>query len=119
MLRVNDLKVVTVATPDLEGAVAAFRDNFAFSITRSIEGGSERGPSTFLGIGAAEIEMTAATDAAGLHELVLEVDDLDEARKALVARGIPSDDGVAPDGRPVVRLSPEVTHGVHLALTGR
>ncbi len=117
-MRVTDLKTVTVATSDLEGAVAAFRDNFAFPVTRTTEGEGGR-RSTFLRIGAAEIEMTSASDAAGLYELVLEVEDLAAARKALAAQGISTDDGVASDGRPLVLVGPSHTHGVRLTLVGR
>ena len=120
MLRVTDLKAVTIATPDVEGAVSAFRSSFAFPITRSSKGGSGRGRSTYLGIGAAEIEMTAAAgDAVGLQELVLEVEDLAEATAALAARGLAIEAGVAADGRRVARLGPAHTHGVRLTLVGR
>ncbi len=111
-MHVTDLKAVVVATSDLEGAVAAFRETFGFSITR-------RGASTCLGIGAAEIEMSPSAQAAGLHELVLEVDDLAEARKALAARGVATEDGTGSDGRALVRLRPSDTHGVRLALIER
>jgi len=111
-MRVTDLKAVVVATSDPDAAVAAFREAFGFPVTR-------RGARTCLGVGAAEIEMGAESGAAGLSELVLEVDDLAEAKKALAARGIETEDGAGSDGRPLVRLSPSHTHGVRLALVGR
>ena len=111
-MRVTDLKTVVVATSDVEAAVAAFRETFGFPVTH-------RSAGTSLGIGAAEIEMRTTSGAAGLSELVLEVDDLAAARKALEARGIATKEGTGSDGRPLLRLRPSDTHGVRLALVGR
>lgn len=117
-MRVTDLKIVSVATDDPETAAATFRDNFALSITRRFDGATSR--SLFLGIGAAEIEMTApAIAGAGLHALVLEVEDLEEARATLAGRGIDVPVEAGPDGRPSVRLDPTQTHGVRITLIGR
>jgi hypothetical protein len=51
-----------------------------------------------------------------LHELVLEVADLAEARSTLAARGIAAESATAADGRRIVRVSPMDTHGVRLVL---
>jgi hypothetical protein len=117
VLRVTDLKTVTVATADVEGAVGAFRQTFGFPVTRTTQSGS--GQSLFLGIGAAEIEMTSSATDAGLHELVLEVEDLEQARATLTARGIATKLESGADGRPIARLGPKDTHGVRIALIGR
>ena len=114
MLRVTDLKAVVVATGDLDAAVAAFRTSFSFPVTRSTAGRT-----TSLGIGAAEIEMTASTDSNGLQELVLEVEDLAAARSELAARGIAVEPGTRADGQSVVRVPPSHTHGVQLVLVER
>jgi hypothetical protein len=118
VLHVTDLKAVIVATPDVDGAVAAFRTNFSLPVTRSSAAGASR-RSTSLGIGAAEIEMAASTEPAGLQELVLEVSDLAEARATLAARGITAEPATDAAGLPVVRVSPAHTHGVSLVLVGR
>ncbi len=125
----TDLKVVSIATDDLDASVKTFRKNFGFPVTRSTTGpGMTR--SISLGIGAAEIEMaTPAGDGSplasflaergpGLHQLVLEVDDLDAARAELSARGIEVSVRPAADGR-VGLLSAAQTHGVRIALVGR
>jgi len=131
VFRVIDLKAVTVATPDLEAAVATFRKNFGFSITRSFDSAETKTRSTCLGIGAAEIEMMTPTmdgsplagflaeRGAGLHHLLLEVDDVEAARADLAERGIEVSVKQGPDGRPVAHLSSAQTHGVRIALVGR
>jgi hypothetical protein len=116
--QVTDLKAVVVATSDVDAAVSAFRANFSLPVTRRSDAAASR-RSTSLAIGEAEIEMIAATDPAGLYELVLEVADLADARSTLAARGIAADSATAVDGRPIVRISPAHTHGVRLVLVGR
>jgi catechol 2,3-dioxygenase-like lactoylglutathione lyase family enzyme len=128
-MRVTDLKIVSVATADADAAAATFRDNFALPITRRSVGATAR--SLFLAIGAAEIEMMSpavdrsplaadlAARGAGLHALVLEVDDLDEARATLAGHGIDVSVETGPDERPSVRLDPAQTHGVRITLIGR
>jgi glyoxalase/bleomycin resistance protein/dioxygenase superfamily protein len=130
VLRVTDLKVLAVAIPELEAAVETFRKSFGLPVTRSSgEAGGVR--SVRLGIGAAEIEMSAPTGAgtpladviaergAGLHELVLEVEDVGAAREALDARAIAFTSGADAAGRPLLRLEPTATHGVRITLIGR
>ena len=131
MFQVTDLKAVTVATPDLEGAVATFRKNFGFPITRSFERAEYKTRSTCLGIGTAEIEMIMPTAegsplagflterGAGLYFLLLEVDDVEAARADLAGRGIEVSLKQSADGKPVALLSPAQTHGVRIALVGR
>ena len=117
-MRVTDLKAVTVATQDLDAAVKAFRESFGFPVTRS----TEREPgrrSVFLGIGAAEIEMTATPSGGGLDELWLEVDDVEAARAALAAKGVAVEVGSDANGRKIARLGPAATHGVRITLIGR
>ncbi|MBI2962673.1 MAG: VOC family protein [Deltaproteobacteria bacterium] len=127
----TDLKTVTVATSDLDAAVGAFRASFGLPLARSAQDAAAETRSAFLGIGVAEIEMTSpsAADAplarvlaergGGLHQLVLEVDDLDRARDALAARGIELSLGLRPDGRRGGWLDPGRTHGVPIVLVGR
>lgn len=127
----TDLKTVTVATPDLDAAVGAFRANFGFPLARGTQDAATETRSAFLAIGAAEIEMTSpraagaplarvlAERGGGLHQLVLEVDDLDRARTALAARGIEVRLESRPGGRRVGWLDPGQTHGVPIALVGR
>jgi methylmalonyl-CoA epimerase len=130
VFQVTDLKVVSIATEDLDASVKTFRKNFGFSVTRSAtNAGKTR--SLSLGIGAAEIEMaTPAGDGSplasflaergpGLHQLVLEVDDLDAARAELSVRGIEVSMRTAADGKPVGLLSAAQTHGVRITLVGR
>ena len=113
-MRVSDLKAVTVATADVDAAIAAFREIFGFPVTRS------SGGSIALGIGRAEIEMRpAGSEAAGLAELVLEVDDVEAARAALAAKGIGVETATGADGRTIARLAPAATHGVPITLIGR
>ena len=131
MFRVTDLKIVSVATPDLDGAVATFRKNFAFAIRRT---GDEHDPRTrrvFLGVGPGEIEIAAPTAAdsrlasfladrgAALYELVLEVDDLEAARAALSERGVELTLTAGADRKPSACLDPKQTHGVRIALVER
>jgi methylmalonyl-CoA/ethylmalonyl-CoA epimerase len=131
MFRVTDLKVVGVATPDPDGAVTAFRKNFGFPIVRTTESEAASTRSTFLAIGGAEIEMTAATRegsalagflaerGVGLHHLVLEVDNLGAARAELSARGIEASTKTGGEGGPAVLLNPTHTHGVRIVLIER
>jgi methylmalonyl-CoA/ethylmalonyl-CoA epimerase len=131
VFQVTDLKTVTVATPDLDGAVATFRRNFGFPIIRSLESAENKTRSTCLGIGAAEIEiMTPAAEGSplagflaergpGLYLLVLEVDDLEAARADLAERGIEVSLKKSPDGRSTALLSSTQTHGVRIALVER
>ncbi len=95
-----DLKVVSIATEDLDESVATFRKNFGFPVTRTAPSASGKTRTVCLGIGAAEIEMATPADEGsplasflaergpGLHQLVLEVDDLAAAQAELAARGI-------------------------------
>lgn len=122
---------MSVATPDLDGAVATFRKNFGFPITRSVESAENKTRSACLGIGAAEIEMVTPTAkdsplagflaerGPGLYLLLLEVDDVEAARVGLAERGLEVSVKQGPDGRPVALLSPAETHGVRIALVGR
>ena len=131
MFRVTDLKVLSVATDDLDASVETFRKNFGFPVTRSTTSSSGRTPSVSLGIGAAEIEMVAsagegstvarflAERGPGLHQLILEVDDLKAAEAELSARGIDVRLETGVDGRPAGFLSAVQTHGVRIALVGR
>jgi methylmalonyl-CoA/ethylmalonyl-CoA epimerase len=131
VFRVTDLKIVTIATPDLDGAVATFRKNFGFPISRTSETANAKTRSTFLSIGAAEIEMATpngegsplasfiAERGAGLHQLVLEVDDLETARVHLAERGVEVTVKPGVDGRPAGFLSSSQTHGVRITLVGR
>jgi methylmalonyl-CoA/ethylmalonyl-CoA epimerase len=131
VFHVKDLKIVGIATPDPDEAVTTFRKNFGFPIVRATENGAARTRSTFLAVGSAEIEMTAPTEGgsplssflaergAGLHQLVLEVDDLEAALGELKEKGIEAVTKSGTDGRPVVVLSPTQTHGVRITLVGR
>ena len=132
MFRVTDLRIVSVATPDLDGAVETFRKDFAFPVKRAnVAAGDGKVRRAVLGVGPAEIEMvTPSTEdsplssfiaerGAGLYELVLEVDDLEAARAALCARGVEVTLGAGADGEPLAHVNPTKTHGVRIALVGR
>lgn len=131
MFRVTDLKVVGIATGDLDGAVTTFRKNFGFPVVRTTESTAGGMRSTFLAVGGAEIEMAAPTQdgsplasflaerGAGLHQLVLEVDDLAAAGAALAAEGVETSPKEDASGRPVVLLNPTQTHGVRIVLVER
>lgn len=131
MFRVTDLRVVGIATPDPGGAVAAFRKSFGFPIVRETDDSAASTRSTFLAIGAAEIEMAGPTQegsplagflaerGAGLHHLVLEVDDLAAARADLAARGIEASAKTGTEVRPALLLNPTHTHGVRVVLVER
>src|SRR5947199_9284214 len=101
MFRVTDLKTISIATQDLEGAVATFRKNFAFPVTpANVAPHDPKTRRAFLGVGPAEIEVVTpsapdsplssfvAERGAGLYRLVLEVDDIEAARAGLSERGI-------------------------------
>jgi len=129
VFRVSDLEVVNIVTADLDESVATFRRNFGLPVTRSLE--TPGAKSVFLGIGPAEIEMATPTAegaplasflaerGAGLHQLVLAVDDLEGARTELAARGVEVSIKTGTDGRPSGFLSPTQTHGVRIALVER
>ena len=131
MFRVTDLKVLSIATDELEASVETFRKNFGFPVTRSATSPSGHTRSASLGIGGAEIEMVApagegspvasflAERGPGLHQLVLEVDDLDAAAAELSARGIDVSVESGADGRSAGFLSAAQTHGVRITLVGR
>jgi Glyoxalase/Bleomycin resistance protein/Dioxygenase superfamily len=132
VFRVTDLKIVSVATADLEGAVAAFRRNFSFPVKRtSVDAHDAKARHAFLGVGPAEIEVVTASAqgsplssfvaerGAGLYQLVLEVDDLEAARAGLSERGVEVTLAPSAGGNPSVSLNPTQTHGVRIALVGR
>jgi methylmalonyl-CoA/ethylmalonyl-CoA epimerase len=132
VFRVTDLKIVSVATSDLEGALRAFRRNFAFPVKRaSVEAHDGKTRHAFLGVGPAEIELATpsahdsplssfvAERGAGLYQLVLEVDDLEAARAGLSERGVEVALTPGIDGKPSANLNPTQTHGVRIALVGR
>jgi catechol 2,3-dioxygenase-like lactoylglutathione lyase family enzyme len=131
VFRVTDLKVVRVATSDADAATKTFQENFGFPVTRSSRDETGRTTSSFLAIGAAEIEMEAPADSgsplstflaergAGLRELVLEVDDLERATAELSAKGIGVALDAGPDGRIVGSIDPARTHGVRITLVAR
>jgi methylmalonyl-CoA/ethylmalonyl-CoA epimerase len=132
VFRVTDLRSISIATPDLEGAVAIFRRNFAFPVKPA--GVVAHEPKTrraSLGVGPAEIEVVTpsaqgsplsgfiAERGAGLYQLVLEVDDLEAARAELSERGIEVTLTPGVGGEPRANLNPTRTHGVRIALVGR
>jgi methylmalonyl-CoA/ethylmalonyl-CoA epimerase len=132
VFRVTDLKIVSIATPDLDGAVTTFRKNFAFPIQRTgVEAHDPKTRRVFLGVGPAEIEIAAPTAqdsplasfladrGAGLYELVLEVDDLEAARAALSERGVEVTLAAGVDGKPSGGLDQKQTHGVRITLVER
>jgi methylmalonyl-CoA/ethylmalonyl-CoA epimerase len=131
VFRVTDLKVLSIATEELDASVETFRKNFGFPVTRSATSSSGRTHSVSLRIGGAEIEMVApagegspvarfiADRGPGLHQLVLEVDDLEAAEAELSTRGIDVSVETGADGRRVRFLSTAQTHGVQIALVGR
>lgn len=131
MFRVSELKVVRVATTDADAATATFQANFGLSVTRASRDDDVRTVSTFLAIGAAEIEMEAPTApgsplaaflaerGAGLHELVLEVDDLERARASLSSAGVEVVVREGPDGRRAGSIDPTRAHGVRITLVAR
>jgi len=128
---VTDLKVLSIATDELEASVETFRKNFGFPVTHSSASGVEHVSSALLGIGGAQIEMTTAAGEGspvarflaergpGLHQLVLEVDDLEAAAAELTARDIEVSIETRPDGRRAGFLSAAQTHGVRIVLVGR
>lgn len=132
MFRVTDLKVVSIATPDLEGAVATFRKNFGFPVKPTGREAHElKTCRALLGVGPAEIEVVTssaqgsalssfvAERGAALYQLVLEVDDLEAARAGLSERGIEVTLSPGVDGERRGNLNPTQTHGVRIALVGR
>ncbi len=131
MFRVVDLKVVSIATEDLDQSVATFRKNFGFPVTRTAANPAGKTRTVSLGIGAAEIEMAApagegsplasflAERGPGLHQLVLKVDDVVAAGADLAARGVEVSVKPGPDGKPAGFLSTAQTHGVRITLVER
>jgi methylmalonyl-CoA/ethylmalonyl-CoA epimerase len=131
VFRVTDLKVLSIATDELDASVQAFRKNFGFLETRTAKSSSDQTRSVALGVGNAEIEMVTPTEEGspvarflaergpGLHQLVLEVDDLKAAEAELSARGIDVSVETGADGRSAGLLSTAQTHGVRIALVGR
>jgi methylmalonyl-CoA/ethylmalonyl-CoA epimerase len=131
VFRVTDLKVLSIATDELDASVETFRKNFGFPVTQSATSSSGKTRSVSLRIGGAEIEMAApagegsplarflAERGPGLYQLVLEVDDLKAAEAELSTRGIDVSVETGADGRRVGFLSAAQTHGVRIALVGR
>jgi hypothetical protein len=110
MFRTLDLRALTVATNELEPSVETFRKAFGFAVRR------ENRSRVALAIGPADLEMFPAEgEAAGLHSIVLSVDDLADAEKELRARGYaPTRREVA--GHAALLLGPDGTHGARIVL---
>jgi methylmalonyl-CoA/ethylmalonyl-CoA epimerase len=131
VFRVVDLKAVSIATEDLDESVATFRKNFGFPVTRTAAAPFGKTRTVSLGVGAAEVEiMTPAGEGSplasflaergpGLHQLVLEVNDVAAAAAELAARGVEVTVKSGTDGRPAGFLSTAQTHGVRITLIER
>src|SRR5690606_33769523 len=117
---------LTAAVKDVDQALATFQNNFGFPLTRRTADAATGTQSAFLRIGAAEIELATASSGAlgeqlaqrgeGLFQIELEVDDLAAAHSE---RGLRSDFETEPNGRRVLRIATEHTHGVPLVLSQR
>ncbi|GIX47004.1 MAG: hypothetical protein KatS3mg131_1215 [Candidatus Tectimicrobiota bacterium] len=125
-MKAKRLDHVAIAVPDLEAALATYRENFGLPLAGQGEApGLHRAA---LQIGDARLEFLSPTDAqgavaqflaargSGLYLLSLEVDDLDAAVAELRARGIEVQLDTDAAGRRLARLRPEDTHGVLLEL---
>lgn len=128
-MQARHLKVLTAAVKDVDAALETFQKNFGFALTRRTVSAEDAAQSAFLRIGASEIELATAAAGPlaetltqrgeGLYQLELEVDDLAAAQSELAARGIRADVESDSDGRRVLRVAPEHTHGVPLVLSER
>ncbi|HEY8515341.1 MAG TPA: VOC family protein [Candidatus Binatia bacterium] len=128
-MQARQLKVLTAAVKDVDQALATFQNNFGFPLTRRTADAATGTQSAFLRIGAAEIELATASSGAlgeqlaqrgeGLFQIELEVDDLAAAHSELTERGLRSDFETEPNGRRVLRIATEHTHGVPLVLSQR
>src|SRR5947199_10578265 len=99
MFRVTDLKTISIATQDLEGAVATFRKNFAFPVTpANVAPHDPKTRRAFLGVGPAEIEVVTpsapdsplssfvAERGAGLYRLLADAGDTETATAGVSRR---------------------------------
>ena len=126
-MQAGQLRILTAAVKDVDAALATFRKNFGFALTRRTADATGGAQSAFLRIGAAEIELTSSTGGViaetvaqrgeGLFQIELEVADLDAARSELAGRGMGADFETDVTGRRVLRVDVAHTHGVPLVLS--
>jgi methylmalonyl-CoA epimerase len=131
VFRVVDLKMVSIASENLDESVATFRKNFGFPVMRTAASASGETRAVSLGIGGAEIEIATPAEEGsplasflaergpGLYQLVLEVDDVAAAAADLGARGVEVSMKPGTHGRPAGFLSTTQTHGVRIMLVQR
>ncbi|MBI4518969.1 MAG: VOC family protein [Deltaproteobacteria bacterium] len=120
---------LAIAVSDLEAAVKTYSTNFGFPVARRQELPALGVHCALLQIGDAQLELFSpatahspagkfiADQGEGLYVLALEVEDLDQARQLLAAKGIAVTPPAAlgTDVR-LAYVSPEATHGVRLQL---
>lgn len=91
-VRVHNLSHIGIAVPDLNAAIALFRDRFACEVSAPVEASAQQVRIAYVELGNARIELIAPTTAdspvakflarrpeGGLHHLALGVADADEA----------------------------------------
>jgi 4-hydroxyphenylpyruvate dioxygenase-like putative hemolysin len=125
-MQARQLKVLRAAVKNVDEALATFQKNFGFALTRREGDAGAPQQSAFLRIGGAEIEVvqaasglaaeTIAERGEGLFELVLEVADLEAARRHLEASGIRSTSEADAKGQARLRVDLAHTNGTPLVL---
>ncbi len=122
---------LAIAVPDLEAAVATYRQHFGLEQVSGGDVPSLGIRNVFLQIGDAQLELIAplteqgpvaeflAKHGGGMYLLALEVEDLDEAITTLQNQGARVNVATGSGGRRLAFVSPRATHGVLLQLLER
>lgn len=126
MALVKKIDHLAIAVKDLEAAVQTYTSNFGFPVVRRGENAQLGLLNAFLQVGDAQLELFTPTkpenpatkflaeQGEGMYVLSLEVDNLDQATQALIAKGMKVGPITPIPGGRLAFISPKVTHGVLL-----
>jgi len=133
MPTINCIHHVALLVENLETALSFWRDALGLPVTGIEEIPEQQATTAFLTAGEAEIELVRPTSpeggigrflakrGPGMHHVCLEVEDLDGCLERLRQRNIrliTPEPLSGPDGRRMIFIHPESTHGVLVELYG-
>lgn len=130
MAKITKLNHVAIVVPDIEGALAFWRDGLGLDLQHIEDVPSQKSQVAFLPLGESEVELVKPTTddsgvakflaerGAGMHHLCFEVDDIDGMLADLKAKGIRliNESAIQLEGRKVAFIHPKAANGVLVEL---